>query len=216
MKVRQVQMRLDYILTNFLGVLYNVVILGGGALIVIIAFLLLCSFIVTVIKRLSFFGKIGRICKKRGFDFVIRNRIRSIFKREEADIEIDTGAKKYRIFVLTTVFKRTRYHFEDGKVRLFRKGIIFNFANRTMGRNIGNLSSKMSVGLIENKFITFKNYEFPTPEKNEELILCVFPIPLMLTVTDGNKLSQLYNGDKLTPDVTIRSGKGLREFLGTI
>ena len=204
------------ILQNLLGVLYNIVILGGGALIAIIAVLLLFSFIVTVIKRLSFFGKIGRICKKRGFNCVIRNRIRSIFKREEADIEIDTGLKKYRIYVLTTVFKRTRYHFEDGKVRLFRKGVIFNFANRTMGRNIGNLSSKMSVGLIENKFITFKNYEFPKPEKNEELILCVFPIPLMLTITSGNQHIQLYNGDKLTPDVTIRSGKGLRDFLSSI
>jgi len=204
------------ILKNLLGILYNIVILGGAALIAIIAFLLLCSFIATVIKRLSFFGKIERICKKRGFDCVTRNRIRSIFKREEADIEIDTGLKKYRIFVLTTVFKRTRYHFEDGKVRLFRKGIVFNFANRTMGRNIGNLSSKMSVGMIENKFITFKNYEFPTPEKNEELILCVFPIPLMLTVVEGNQHSQLYNGDKLTPNVTIRSGKGLRDFLNGI
>lgn len=204
------------ILKNLLGILYNIVILGGGALIVIIAFLLLCSFIATVIKRLSFFGKIKRICQKRGFDFIIRNKIRSIFKREEADIEIDTGAKKYRISVLTTVFKRTRYHFEDGNVRLFRKGITFLFANRTMGRNIGNLTSKMSVGMMESKFITFKNYEFPTPEKNEELILCVFPIPLMLTVTVGNKHEQLYNGDKLTPDVTIRSGRGLREFLSNV
>lgn len=204
------------ILKTILGVLYNVVILGGAALAVIIAVLLLFSFIATVIKRLSFFGKIGRICKKRGFDCVIRNRIRSIFKREEADIEIDTGAKKYRIYVLTTVFKRTRYHFEDGKVRLFRNGLIFNFTNRAMGRNIGNRGSKMSATISESKFISFKNYEFQAPEKNEELILCVFPIPLMLTVTDGNKLSQLYNGDKLTTDVTIRSGKGLRDFLNSI
>ena len=74
----------------------------------------------------------------------------------------------------------------------------------------------MSASLIESKFISFKNYEFPTPEKNEELILCVFPIPLMLTTTIGNKHEQLYNGDKLTPDVTIRSGKGLRDFLSGI
>ena len=202
------------ILKNLLGVLYNVVILGGVALIVIIAFLLLCSFIVTVIKRLSFFGKINRICKKRGFDCITRNKIRSIFKREEADIEIDTGSKKYRVFVLTTVFKRTRYHFEDGKVEMFRNGIVFNFANRG-GRSITR-TTKMSASLYESKFITFKNYEFPMPEKNEELILCVFPIPLMLTTLGGNQHEQLYNGDKLTPTVTIRSGKGLRDFLSSI
>lgn len=202
------------ILKTILGVLYNVVVIGGGALIVIIAIWLLFSLIATVIKRLSFFGKIGRICKKRGFDCVIRNRIRSIFKREEADIEIDTSAKKYRIYVLTTVFKRTRYHFEDGKVRLFRNGIIFNFANRG-GRSITK-TTKMSANLIESKFITFKNYEFPTPEKNEELILCVFPIPLMLTTVSGNQHAQLYNGDKLGSDVTIRSGKGLRDFLSGV
>lgn len=189
----------------------------SGIVLAIVAFVFALMLISTVFKRLIFFAKLSGVCRKNGYGITGMHALRSMFKRDgEADAVISSAFSTYRVYVFTTVFKRTRYHLDGDKVIIYRKRLKINRADITFSHRSGILGDNMEFKAInEAKFITVKNFDFPAPVKNEKVIFCVMPIPLAITVDRGNKPYQLYSGEEIVDGVYMYSGKGLRDMLNS-
>ena len=172
-----------------------------------ISLLFVIKYLILLVKRLCFILKIKNISQKNNIDCKVRSYFKSVFIRgKKPDISIGKNGEKYNVFVISTIFRRVRYHFESAD-----KIVIYKIGKMTVPRNKLSMQfdHKSFYSLYENKMMSVKNFNVDDSENN---IFLVFPVPLQITAIKDNKLVRIYDGDRIT-DTILYSGKGFREWL---
>ena len=172
-----------------------------------ISLLFVIKYLILLVKRLCFILKIKNISQKNNIDCKVRSYFKSVFIRgKKPDISIGKNGEKYNVFVISTIFRRVRYHFESAD-----KIVIYKIGKMTVPRNKLSMQfdHKSFYSLYENKMMSVKNFIVDDSENN---IFLVFPVPLQITAIKDNKLVRIYDGDRITNTV-FYSGNGFREWL---
>lgn len=184
-----------------------IVLLILGCILLIAILLFVMEYLILLIKRLCFILKIKNISQKNNIDCKVKSYFRSVFIRgKKPDISIGKNGEKYNVFVISTIFRRVRYHFESAD-----KIVIYKIGKMTVPRNKLSMQfdHKSFYSLYENKMMSVKNFIVDDSENN---IFLVFPVPLQITAIKDNKLVRVYDGDRITNTV-FYSGNGFREWL---
>ena len=181
---------------------------------VILAIISLCIILRLPTKRLLLVMKIKYIAKKQGYDVKVNHTFRSLFKRgSEPDIVIKTENDLYRVFILTTRYKNSRYHFDDlNTVKIFTKYTTYlrirsATASSYAGRNLE------SFPLFEHHKKTVKSFNIEPSEIEIQNILLINPVPLDITANRKTELVHLWDGDEIYDGVKFYSGGGFRELI---
>ena len=167
----------------------------------IVAALIVLKYFYLIVKRVRLVGKIKKRADEVQF---LRGRFRSVFLPDgKPDLTVRKGDTVYLVSVLTTPFRRVRYHFNNNErleLILERRGM-FVLNPRAPGNN----ASIDRVFRIKKYKITFCDH----PEKTFYVI--PYPAPrLSLTRAYGAQMTALGNGDILFGKIKIC---GLNYFL---
>ena len=173
----------------------------------LIVLLVLLKYFYLVSKRLLLLWKINSRIKKQNGDIrYSRNPFVSVFKQDfGTDFTLVFQEKSLDVSVLTTPFRRVRYHF-DLNNRLLeliveRRGVF-----------LVNPRVPRPSGVMDNVFTIWKySGAFEAHEVPKYIILN--PAPIAISKADGAALTALYNNDTLTADVHVC---GLKWFIENI
>ena len=158
-----------------------------------------------LIKRQSLVRKM----KKNADEVIVcRNRFRSVFKKDgNPDLIVQKGKNRYSVFVVSTPFKRIRYHFDNNeRLDLFweRKGVMY----------LKQAHPRPSSAVSFDHSFRIKKYVFSFHSEPETIPFVIpHPAPMLLTRVSGPKYDVLFNGDELFDGIRIC---GLQYFLSNI
>lgn len=158
-----------------------------------------------LIKRQSLVRKM----KKNADEVTVcRNRFRSIFKKDgNPDFIVRKGEKRYSVFIVSTPFRKIRYHFVNNeRLDLFweRKGVMF----------LKPAHPRPSSAVSFDHSYRIKKYVFSFRfEPGTIPFVIPHPAPMILTRVSGSKYDVLYNGDELFDGIRI---SGLHYFLSNV
>ena len=169
----------------------------------IIVVLILLRYAYLFFKRMNLIRKIRKNTDEISF---CRNRFRSIFKKDgKPDFTVKKGDRCISVSVLTTPFRKVRYHFDNNeKAEIYweRRGM-FVMNPRAPGNNAS----------IDRSFRIRKyNIHFDT-ESNENRYVILHPAPMDITRTSSAHLETLGNNDVLFGNVRVC---GLKYFLENV
>ena len=177
---------------------------------VTVAAVFVLIFLNLLLKRLLLIGKIKAVCKKSAIKVDVIHPLRSIFLRDDQpDLLVTTGDAIYRVFILTTMFRRARYHFEDSdELTVYRKHLL----NMKAGSKI---HYTVSFKIYETKGRKYKNFRPVKSEVNYRDILLIHPVPLEISALKNNGIVRILDGD-IMGNFEVYSGKGFRDKLRRI
>jgi len=162
--------------------------------------LVLLRYAYLIAKRLRLLRKIKKHADKAER---CRSILRSVFRRDgKPDLIVIKGNRKFTVSVLTTPFRRVRYHFnanEKLEIHYERKGMY-----------VLNPRVPQPTADIDRSFI-IKKYKFTyETSTNADQWVIAHPAPRSLTRADVAELKTLGNGDTLFGSIRIC---GLQYFL---
>lgn len=176
-------------------------------ILLIILSLIVIKFITLLFKRIVLLHKLKRmhsealICK--------RNRFYSVFIPDgKVDFVIKSGENEYAVSVITTPFRRVRYHFDGASLQIV-------FEKRAV--NLTNFSSPrpQAATTIDDVFV-LKKYKMKAdsdlpPASNRYVIL--HPAPRSVSAVLSTQVVTLSNNDPLCDDVRVC---GLKYFVNNV
>ena len=137
-----------------------------------------------------------------------RNPLASIFKRDgKADISLTLYEKTKDITIITTPFRRVRYHFDINNKLL--ELIIERKSVYMTNPRVANPSAVM------NRIHTIRKYEigFDTLNNENQRYVILHPSPKSISKAEGATLTALYNNDDLTDGIKVC---GLKWFIENV
>ena len=153
----------------------------------IIAALILLRYAYLFCKRMALIRKIRKNADEIRF---LRNRFRSVFRRDgKPDFTVKKGDRLITVSILTTPFRKVRYHFENNeKVEIYweRRGM-FVMNPRAPGNN-ASIDRSFRIGKYKIRFDT---------EPDETRYVILHPAPMDITRTSGAHRETLGNNDIL-------------------
>ena len=158
-----------------------------------------------ILKRQS----LVRQMKKNADEVTLcRNRFRSIFKKDgKPDLIVQKGGKRFSVFILSTPFRKIRYHFDNNeRLDLFweRKGTMY----------LKPAHPRPSSAVSFNHSYRIRKYAFSfRPEPGTIPFVIPHPAPMLLTRVSGPNYDVLFNGDELFDGIRIC---GLQYFLSNV
>ena len=160
-----------------------------------------------ILKRAVLLAKIKKAAKKSGSKVILqRNRFKSVFFHDlRTDFLLEKNGESFEVSILTTPFKRFRYHFtspERLKIVMLKKGVFLT--------NPRTLNSAVAIEGAFN-FWRYKIAISPSETPPERRILLIHPSPRDLLVTTGTKIETPSNGEILYGAFMICFGKYFRE-----
>lgn len=169
----------------------------------IIVALILLKYAYLMLKRMSLIRKIRKNADEIRF---LRNRFRSVFKKDgKPDFVVKKGDRCISVSVLTTPFRKVRYHFDNNeKAEIYweRRGM-FVMNPRAPGNNAS----------IDRSFRIRKyRIHFDTGSDTTHYVI-LHPAPMDITRTSGAHRDALGNNDILFENIRIC---GLKYFLKNI
>ncbi len=172
-------------------------------LIVIIVFL---KYLHLIIKRFHLLRKIRkRIKKYNGSIQYFRNPMTSIFKHDgKADISLQLQKKIIDVSVITTPFRRVRYHFDINNKLL--ELVIERRSVYIVNPRVPRPSAVMDRVYIIRKY----KIGFDSSDNQNPKYVILHPAPISVSKADGATLTALYNNDNLIPGVKVC---GLKWFI---
>lgn len=163
----------------------------------IIVALILLKYAYLLLKRMILIRKIRKNADEICF---LRNRFRSVFKKDgKPDFTVKKGDRCISVSILTTPFRKVRYHFDNNeKIEIFweRRGA-FVMNPRAPGNNAA----------IDRSFRIRKyNIHFDT-ESDEIHYVILHPAPADITCASGARRESLGNNDILFGNIRICGSK---------
>ena len=161
--------------------------------------LCLIKYIYLVLKRIAMISKIRR--KKPDKIVFHRNRLRSVFFPDgKVDMTVKHCGKSYDVSVLTTPFRRVRYHFENDTLEIVveRKSVYYrNYYNRP--------SSQSHAGTVDTKFVLlkYKLKDMDSQINASERYLILNPVPKFASAVVGTQMVSLDNGDCIANNIKV-------------
>ena len=168
-----------------------------------------------ILKRQSLVRKM----KKNADEMILcRNRFRSIFKKDgNPDLIVQKGKQRFSVFILSTPFRKLRYHFENNeRLVLFwdRRGIRVSQPVRLYRVSVYQYPITSSDAFSLDHSFKIKQYVFSfCPEPGTIPFVIPHPAPKLMTRTSGPKSEVLLNNDELFDGIRI---SGLRYFLSNV
>lgn len=173
----------------------------------LIALLIILKYFHLLWKRALLLWKISRRIRKQGGGIrYSRNPFVSVFRQDfQTDFTLFCQEESISVSILTTPFRRVRYHFNlnQGLLELIveRRGVFL--VNPRVPRPSGMMDSVFTVWRY--------NAAFDAQEMSQYIILN--PAPISISKADGAALTALYNNDTLTPDIRVC---GLKWFVENV
>lgn len=129
-----------------------------------------------------------------------RSRLRSVFcPNGKVDMTVKHRGKTYDISVITTPFRRVRYHFENDTLEIVveRRGVYY--------RNYYNRPSQSPAGVVDSKFVLlkYKLKDMDSQTKASERYLILNPVPKFASAVVGTQMVSLENGDCIANNIKV-------------
>lgn len=168
-----------------------------------------------ILKRQSLVRKM-----KKNADqvFLCRNRFRSIFKKDgKPDLIVKKGGKRFSVFILSTPFRKIRYHFENNErfdLLWDRRGTRVSQPVRLYRSSVYQYPITSSAAVSFDHSHRIRKYVFSfCPEPGTIPFVIPHPAPKLMTRTSGPKFDELFNNDELFDGIRIC---GLKYFLSNV
>ena len=175
------------------------------------AIIVFLNYLYLIIKRFHLLRKIGKQIKKNnGSMRYCRNPMISIFKHDgKADISLRVQEKTIDISVITTPFRRVRYHFDVNNKLL---EIIIERKSVYVG---GPNAPRPTYNCAIDRVYTIRKYKigFETPDNESQKYVILNPAPRSVSKADEATLTALCNNDALIPGVKVC---GLKWFIENV
>lgn len=176
-------------------------------ILLILLALVLFKYITLICKRFILLHKLKRtrpealICK--------RNRFRSVFIPDgKVDFIVKSGENEYAVSVITTPFRRVRYHFDRESLQIVYERRAVNLTNHSSPR-------PRAATTIDNVFV-LKKYKLKgdtdIPEQARRYVI-LHPAPKSVSAVSGTQVVTLSNNDPLCEGVRVC---GLKYFVNNI
>lgn len=163
------------------------------------AIIVFSKYLYLIIKRFHLLGRIRKQLKKQnGSMQYCRNPMISVFKHDgKADISLQLQEKTIDISVITTPFRRVRYHFDINNKIL--ELVIARRSVYIVNPRVPRPSAVMD------RVYTIRKYkiEFESPDNQNPKYVILHPAPISVSKADGATLTVLYNNDSLTSGVKV-------------
>ncbi len=163
----------------------------------LIAAVVCLKYIYLIIKRLRLIRKISKTSKKLGGNIrYCRNPLTSVFWCDgKNDITISFPNKTIDVSVLTTPFRRVRYHFNNKLLELIveRRAV---YLTNPKGRSRASTVDRV---------YTIWRYKFEAGavcNDNHKYVI-LNPTPISISKADGSTIAYLYNNDSLFNGVRV-------------
>lgn len=175
----------------------------------IVIIVLLFKYVYLIVKRFQLIRKISKQIKKHnGSIKYCRNPLASIFKHDnKADISLILCEKTIDVTIITTPFRRVRYHFDINnkllELIIERKSVYMT--NIRVANPSATIDRVYTVRKYEIDFDALKN-------ENPKYII-LHPSPKSISKAEGAKLVALYNNDELISGVRVC---GLKWFVENV
>ena len=171
--------------------------------------IVLLKYIYLIVKRFQLIRKISKQIKKHnGIMKYCRNPLASIFKRDgKADISLILCEKTIDVTIITTPFRRVRYHFDINNKLL--ELIIERKSVYMTNIRVANPSAAMD------RVYTVRKYEidFDVLKNENPKYIILHPSPKSISKAEGATLKALYNNDELISGVKVC---GLKWFVENV
>ena len=178
-------------------------------ILLIVIIVVLFKYIYLIVKRFQLIRKISKQIKKHnGIMKYCRNPLASIFKRDgKADISLILCEKTIDVTIITTPFRRVRYHFDINNKLL--ELIIERKSVYMTNIRAANPSATMD------RVYTVRKYEihFDVLKNENPKYIILHPSPKSISKAEGAKLVALYNNDELISGVKVC---GLKWFVENV
>lgn len=174
-------------------------------ILLIFLFLLVLKYIGLILGRVFFLQKLKKKVKAhKGSIRYSRNILASAFVPDgKTDFLLSYQDKQYTISLLSTPFRRTRYHFNNNKLlELIVEGRGTFVVNKKAIYN--------PAALVDIRFCLLKykiNFDNSEPENEVEKYVILKPSPLAISKADNTGFTYLYNNDVLFDKTRICTSK---------
>ena len=163
-----------------------------------------------ILKRFYLLRKIRKQIKKHnGSMQYCRNPMTSIFKHDgKSDISLQVSNKTIDISVITTPFRRVRYHFN-----IDNKSLELIIERRAVYVGSPKAPRPTYISATDSVY-TVRKYkiEFEASNNNHQKYIILNPAPKSVSKADGATLTALYNNDDLIPGIKVCGLKWFVEF----
>lgn len=174
-----------------------------------IAIIVFLNYSYLIIKRFIFIRKISKRTKNSNGNIqYCRHPLASVFKHDgKTDLSISSQEKTIDISIITTPFRRVRYHFDINNKLLelvVERRSVYIKNPRVPGPSA-----------VMDRVYTIRKYkiEFENLDKENQKYVILNPAPTSTSKAEGSTLAALGNGDILFDDVRIC---GLKWFIENI
>ena len=169
----------------------------------LIAIIIVLKYIYLIVKRRHLIEKIRKQVKKQnGSMHYYRNPFVSLFRHDcKADFSLQIDNRIIVVSVVTTPFRRVRYHFD--------------FNNRALELIIERSAVYMPnprvprPAVVMDRVYTIRKYkiELEASDNGNQKFVILHPAPYSISKADGATLTALYNNDDLIPGVKVCGSK---------
>lgn len=176
-------------------------------IIAILLALILFKYVTLVFKRILLLHKLKRTHPEAMM--VKRNRFRSVFFPDgKVDLVIKKSGREYHVSVMTTPFRRVRYHFDHRSLQIIRERRAVNLTNLNTPRP--RAATTVDSVFVLKKYKLKEEADIPT-EARRYVIL--HPAPKAVSAVRGTQVESLGNNDRLFDDVSV---SGLSYFINDV
>ena len=180
-----------------------------------IAAIILLRYVWLLIRRFAFIGKL----KSVGIDSIKLKRptlVSVLFPNGKEDIELSKGGRTYSLTVITTPFRRVRYHFSDSegdgkKLEVIAERKAMYIVNKNVPGGFASLDRATTVAKYSLNFDIDQNKD-PGSDTAERYVI-LYPAPRTASLATTSHLILLGNGDELFDGIKIC---GLEYFIENV
>lgn len=165
------------------------------------------KYVYLILKRLVLVFKLKRTQSVKLF--FQRNLLKSVFAPDgKVDFIVNRNDKDYHVSVITTPFRRVRYHFDKETLQIVFERRAVNLTNFSSPRP--HAATTVDTAFVLKKYKLF--YSSDIPEKAARYII-LHPAPKSVSAVSGTQLVAVDNNDLLYGSIKVC---GLKYFLNNV
>ena len=172
-------------------------------ILLLIAAVVILKDIYLIIKRICLLRKIGKHIKKHNGSMQYRrDPIASVFRHDgKADVTLQLQNKTIDISVITTPFRRVRYHFDINNklLEIVMERRYVYMVNPRVPKPTATMDGKYTIRKYKMNFESLNN--------GDQKYVILNPAPISVSKADGATLATLYDNDDLASGVKVCGSK---------
>lgn len=179
--------------------------------------IILLRYVWLLIRRFAFIRKL----RAAGADDVKLKRptlVSVLFPNGKEDIKLSKGGRTYSLTVITTPFRRVRYHFSDSerdgkKLEVIAERKAMYIVNKKVPRGFASFDRAATIAKYSLNFDIKPNQNSDSGTGTAERYVILYPAPRAASLATTSHLILLGNGDELFDGIKIC---GLKYFIENV